>query len=284
MKQLHIFPFTAVVNLLTTKIRTTPRIRGMRIAMAVAVCLIVSANTCLRAQHPSGKTRVLVLSEVSGHHVGYSAAARAFLDSLQRYEPLSIDYIHDTKSIDAAFLNQYKLFIQLDYPPYGWGEKAEQAFVGFMKDKNRGWIGFHHATLLGTFDGYPMWDWFFGFMGGIEFRNYIPTFADAQVNVEDPAHPVMHNVKSPIAIQKEEWYTYNSSPRKNVHVIASVDEKTYRPQSDVTMGDHPVIWSNEQIAARNVYIFMGHGPWLFGNTVYRQIFAISISWTAGSQH
>jgi len=44
----------------------------------------------------------------------------------------------------------------------------------------------HHATLLGEFDGYPMWTWFSGFMGGIRFKNYIPDFAAARVKVEDP--------------------------------------------------------------------------------------------------
>ena len=227
---------------------------------------------------PSGKLRVLAISENGGHHVKYSEAAKVFLDSLAAKKNFSIDYIHDTKSIDKDFLNQYQLFIQLDYPPYAWGDKAMQAFIEYMNDKSRGWIGFHHATLLGTFDGYPMWDWFSSFMGGIQFKNYIATFADAKVNIEDKRHLVMHGVSSPFNIEKEEWYTYDKSPRPNVHVIASVDEKTYRPASEVVMGDHPVVWTNERMPARNVYMFMGHGPWLFKNAAYRQIFANAIDW------
>ena len=155
------------------------------------------------------------------------------------------------------------------------------AFIEFMNDKSHGWIGFHHATLLGTFDGYPMWDWFSSFMGGIQFKNYIATFADAQVTVEDQKHPVMRGVATPFAIEKEEWYTYDKSPRAKVHVIASVDEKTYRPESSVLMGDHPVVWTNETMPARNVYIFMGHGPWLFKNVAYTKIFANAIKWASG---
>jgi len=30
------------------------------------------------------------------------------------------------------------------------------------------------------------------------------------------------------------------------------------------MGDHPVIWTNDRMAAHNGYIFMGHGPDLIG--------------------
>ena len=34
-----------------------------------------------------------------------------------------------------------------------------------------------------------------------------------------------------------EWYTYDKSPRPNVRVLASVDEATYTPASDIKMGD-----------------------------------------------
>lgn len=45
-----------------------------------------------------------------------------------------------------------------------------------------GWVGFHHAALLGDFDGWPMSPWFSNFMGGIRFTHYIlPNFARATV-------------------------------------------------------------------------------------------------------
>jgi uncharacterized protein len=52
-----------------------------------------------------------------------------------------------------------------------------------------GWIGFHNASLLGEFDGYPMWQWFSAFMGNVIYKNYISTFVRAKVNVEDTSHP-----------------------------------------------------------------------------------------------
>ncbi len=64
---------------------------------------------------------------------------------------------------------------------------------------------------------------------------------------------------------------------------ASVDEATYSDPSAVRMGDHPVIWTNERMAARNVYIFMGHGPWLFENEAFTTIFRNAIVWAAEKQ-
>jgi len=82
-------------------------------------------------------------------------------------------------------------------------------------------------------------------------------------------------------VTTDEWYTWDKSPRPNVHVLANVDESSYRPASTIKMGDHPVIWTNDHIAARNVYIFMGHGPDLFDNPFYTALLKNAIFWTAG---
>lgn len=224
--------------------------------------------------------KILAIAENGGHHILYSRAARVWLNRLAVDSGFSIDYIQDPHVIDEAFLTKYQLFIQLDYPPYGWGEKAVTAFQQYIERGKGGWIGFHHASLLGEFDGYPMWQWFSTFMGGIRWTNYIAGFASAKVNVEDKDNPCMKGVPSTFLIQKDEWYTYNKSPRENVQVIASADESSYDPPSAIKMGDHPVIWTNPHYAARNIYIFMGHSPELFENIVYTTIFRNAIFWAA----
>jgi hypothetical protein len=225
--------------------------------------------------------RALVLYQNGGHHIEYSKRARLWLDELSAKNDFAIDYINTPEPIDQAFLGRYKLFIQLDYPPYGWPEKAVAAFQDYIEHGKGGWIGFHHASLLGEFDGYPMWGWFSKFMGGIRWKDYIATFARAYVLVEDKKHPVMRGVPAKFPVMTEEWYTWDKDPRPNVHVIASVDETTYVPDSKVKMGDHPVVWSNPAVKARNVYIFMGHSPDLFDNESYKRMFHNAIFWAAG---
>jgi len=225
--------------------------------------------------------KVLALYENGGHHVAYSAAAKTWLNKLAADSSFSIDYIQKPDTITESFLARYQLFIQLDYAPYAWGDKAMAAFQKYIEEGKGGWIGFHHATLLGEFDGYPMWNWFHDFMGGIRWKDYIADFAAARVNAEDKSHPVMKGIPGSFTIEKEEWYTYDKSPRPNVHVIASVDESSYVPDRTVKMGDHPVIWSNEKYPARNIYIFMGHDPGLFQNKAYTTLFKNAIFWAAG---
>jgi len=242
--------------------------------------LLDQINASLRPSHSKPAFTALALYENGGHHVAFSKAARVWLDSLAAAHHFAVDYINNTDAINDAFLKKYALFIQLDYAPYGWKPEAAAAFERYVTEGRGGWIGFHHATLLGEFDGFQMWKWFSGFMGGIRFTNYIPGFADGTVTIEDKQHPVMKGITSPFIINKEEWYTYDKSPRAAVHVLASVDESSYVPASDRKMGDHPVVWSNEKVKAKNVYIFMGHGPALLDNPAYTQLFKNAIFWAA----
>jgi type 1 glutamine amidotransferase len=227
------------------------------------------------------KFRVLVLYENGGHHVAYSERAGRWLDQLAANSDFGVDYIQNTDSLDGDLLRRYSLFIQLDYPPYGWKEKAVAAFERYISLGQGGWIGFHHASLLGEFDGYPLWQWYSEFLGDITFSNYIASFARGTVNVEDAGHAVMKGVPASFSIEKEEWYTYNRSPRPNVHVIASVDESTYAPDTPIKMGDHPVVWTNLKVPSRNLYIFMGHSPDLFDNAAYATLVRNAIFWAAG---
>ncbi len=233
------------------------------------------------AEDQAPKFRVVALAEKGGIHQPFVDAAKIWLNNLAAEQHFSIDYIENTDPIDEAYLSKHQLFIQLNYPPYNWTPVAKAAFVKYIEEGKGGWIGFHHATLLGEFDGFPMWPWFSNFMGGIRFTGYIPTFADGTVTVEDASHPAMKGVAASFHVKQEEWYTWDKSPRPNVHVLASVNEDSYSPDTKTKMGDHPVIWTNEHLKARNIYIFMGHHPDLFQNPAFTTIFKNSIFWAAG---
>jgi type 1 glutamine amidotransferase len=253
---------------------------GKVLLFAGAFCMMGLTS---KASSPP-RFRALALYENGGHHIAFSKVAREWLDRLAADSGFAVDYIQKPDNISDSLLSTYQLVIQLDYAPYGWPPAAVQAFQHYIEEGRGGWIGMHHASLLGEFDGYPIWEWFHRFMGGIRFKNYIADFADGAVTVEDTAHPCMKGIPGRFIIAREEWYTYDRSPRSNVHVIASVDESTYRPESKIRMGDHPVIWTNDHVAARNLYIFMGHSPELFNNNAYTGLLRNAIFWAAGPYH
>lgn len=232
-------------------------------------------------QVQSPKFKALVLTEYGGQHEGFVAAALEWLNELAAGKNFEMVVINEPTNIDDDFLASFKVFIQLNYPPYRWSEKAKAAFIKYIEEGRGGWVGFHHASLLGEFDGYPMWNWFSEFMGGIRFENYIAETAAGLVNVEDKIHPVMKNVPNSFIVKDDEWYTFNQNPRPHVHVLASVDESSYQPASSIKMGDHPVVWVNEKVKARNVYFLIGHDASLLKNNAFKTMVSNAIFWAAG---
>ena len=225
------------------------------------------------------RQRILVLSEGGGQHGPFTQRAMTWLHGYADTHNYAITEIRNANGITADFLKGYDLIIQLDFPPYTWPEEAQAAFIDYIDNGLGGWIGFHHATLLGDFDGYPMWNWFSDFMGDIAFQNYIAPLADGKVTIEKTDHPVMKDVNPSFILPDDEWYTYNRSPRANVTVLASVDENSYTPASDIKMGDHPVVWVNPDKKARNIYIQPGHSPRLFESEDFCRLFSNAIDWT-----
>src|SRR5258708_2727160 len=129
-------------------------------AYVFVMVLVLLRSTSITAQSPVTTFRILAIAERGGLHQPFVNAAKVWLQKEASIDNFTIDYIEDTKPIDAAYLSQYQLFIQINYPPYNWTPTAAAAFPKAIEDGSIGWIGFHHATLLGVFDGFPMWSWF----------------------------------------------------------------------------------------------------------------------------
>jgi type 1 glutamine amidotransferase len=252
----------------------------MRMSIALLALTCGTIICCSDTLAGTPEFKALVLTERGGQHEEFVVAALDWLNAFAAEKNFEITVINNAKEIDETLLSKYQVVIQLNYAPYAWGDTAMKAFINYIEEGRGGWVGFHHATLLGEFDGYPMWNWFSDFMGGIRFKNYIAAKASATVNIEDKDNPVMNGVPASFVLPDDEWYTYNLDPRPNVHVIASVDESSYKPASDIKMGDHPVIWTNEKKKGRNIYFQMGHSPLLLESAEFKTMFGNAILWAA----
>ncbi len=253
------------------------------VAIRLAVFFLALVVLPAFAQDETNRFRALVLAERGDQHEAFVVAALEWLKSTAAKDHFAMDVFENPNQFNRTFLAKYQVFIQLNYPPYRWSDEAKAAFQDYIEQGRGGWVGLHHATLLGEFDGYSMWPWFSDFMGGIRFKTYIAKRVAGTVVLEDAAHPAFRGVPSTFAVEEEEWYTYDQDPRPNVHVLAHVDESSYRPPSDIKMGDHPVIWTNDKMKARNIYIMMGHHPSLFTNENYKTLLRNSILWAAGAE-
>jgi len=80
-----------------------------------------------------------------GHHIEYSKVARPWLEQLAAGQQFRDRFYPKYRPDRQCIPKQYQLFIQLDYPPYAWKEKAVTAFQNYITKGLGGWIGFHHG-------------------------------------------------------------------------------------------------------------------------------------------
>src|ERR1017187_7120932 len=81
--------------------------------------LLLFLATDVTAQTSTARFKVIALAEAGGIHRPFVDAAKVWLQKQSVDNNFSVDYIEDTGKIDDAFLSQYRVFIQLNYPPYG---------------------------------------------------------------------------------------------------------------------------------------------------------------------
>jgi type 1 glutamine amidotransferase len=149
-----------------------------------------------------------------------------------------------------------------------------------------GWIGIHAAG-----DGsHAGWSWYMENLIGAEFTAHImgPQFQRATVVMEAPSHPVVPRLPN-VWTHTEEWYSWKQSPRVNgFTVLAAIDETSYVPlqkffgqERDLSMGDHPVVWTNCVGEGRALYSALGHKEEAFLKAEYRILLEDALKWTMG---
>jgi hypothetical protein len=79
----------------------------------------------------------------------------------------------------------------------------------------------------------------------------------------------------------DEWYAFRTNPRSNVHVLASLDEKSYDPGKASMGGDHPIMWYQDFEGGRAWYTAGGHTKESYTEPLFRQHLREGIAWAAG---
>jgi type 1 glutamine amidotransferase len=164
-------------------------------------------------------------------------------------------------------------------------DAQDAAFERWLTDGG-GWVGLHAAG-----DGsHAAWRWYVDELIGADYVAHImnPQFQTARIVVEDTAHPATRDLPAQW-MHEEEWYSWESSPReRGFHVLARVDESTYRPHAsfagrelDLRMGDHPIIWTKCVGTGRALYSALGHRAEAYASPEYRSVLEGALVWAAG---
>ncbi len=145
-----------------------------------------------------------------------------------------------------------------------------------------GFAGFHGSGG----DPYCDWDWYADTLIGARFWTHpmSPQFQGAKVHIDDSEASVVRGLESEWTMT-DEWYSFRSDPRsKGARILATLDETTYKPMSgktDISMGDHPIAWTQCINNGRSFYTAIGHKPESYSEPNTRKLLEQGVAWAAG---
>ncbi|MEV0826766.1 ThuA domain-containing protein [Nonomuraea rubra] len=206
----------------------------------------VSAEAATAAAEPAFK--VLVFSKTTGFRHDSIPEGIAAVQKLGQENNFAVDTTEDSALFTDQNLAQYQavVFMSTTGDPLGTQDQKD-AFQRYIQNGG-GFAGVHAAA-----DSGYNWEWY-GKLVGAYFKSH-PAIQQATVKVEDPAHPSTKDLPTTWT-RTDEWYDYRANPRGTVHVLTSMDEKSY---TGATMGaDHPNTWCHDFDGGRSWYTGLGH--------------------------
>ena len=250
---------------------TRSRSRLRRLLILALVALLATggwAGSALAAAQT--EFSVLVFSKTTGFRHPSIPAGIAAIQKLGLDNHFAVDATEDAGAFTDTNLAKYKVVVFLSTTGDVLDGTQQTAFEQYVKGGG-GYVGVHAAADT-------EYDWpFYGNLVGAYFKGH-PTPQQATIKVEDPVHPSTAGLPSKW-VRSDEWYDFRTNPRGTVHVLASLDEKTY---SGGTMGsDHPITWCRDYEGGRSWYTGLGHDDASYSDPLFLSMLLGGLETTAG---
>jgi type 1 glutamine amidotransferase len=220
---------------------------------------------------PPGEFRVLLFSRTAGmRHASIPAAVQA-LTELGATVGYVAEATEDPSAFSAANLARFQVVVFLLTTGDVLDDAQQAAFEAWM-GAGGGYLGVHSAADT-------EYDWpFYGALVGAYFKSH-PAVQSANVVIRAPDQPGVEGLPSPW-VRTDEWYDFQTNPRKNVNVLATVDESTY---TGGAMGaDHPIVWNHATSGGgKAFYTAMGHTSESYADPLFRAHLAGALRWVSG---
>lgn len=160
---------------------------------------------------------------------------------------VTIDFTEDATRFTDANLAQYNAVVFLLTSGEILDDDQQAAFERYIR-AGGGYVGVHSAS-----DTEYKWLWY-GKLVGAYFHSH-PRVQQATIDVIDHHHPSTATLPDHW-VRSDEWYNFATNPRDSVHVLMTVDEKTY---TGGAMGAfHPISWYHAYDGGRSWYTALGH--------------------------
>ena len=216
--------------------------------------------------------RILVFSRTAGfRHASIPDGIRTVTElGAGRW---SADATEDSSVFTAANLKNYRAVVFLSTTGDVLDDAQQKAFEEYIH-AGGAWVGVHAAS-----DTEYDWPWY-GQLAGAWFAGHPAVNQEAIVVVEDRTHPSTRMLPAEWK-RLDEWYAFRTNPRSKVHVLASLDEKSYDPGKASMGGDHPIMWYHDFEGGRAWYTAGGHTKESYTEPLFRQHLREGIAWAAG---
>ena len=241
-----------------------------------------SYETTLPALPDLADPAVLVFSKTNGfrHFEAISAGAEAFRD-IARSRGWSMFHTESSAVFDEETLPRFRVVVWHNASGAPLDQRQRQALRDWL-EAGGGFVGIHAALD----NSHASWDWYTKQVVGAVFLGHPLEHQSALVRVERTDHPSTRDLPASW-VHFDEWYSFDRSVREDqgVEVLASIDESSYEPRfkllfldQDLSMGDHPAIWTRSIGAGRAILSALGHVAEAYRDPRYRAVLAGAIEW------
>ena len=251
----------------------------------ITTLAVLGVTTSMNAAEDTAKPeplKVLVTTQTQGYrHASIPTAIKAFAD-MANERNWSVTFTEDSGFFTPEILGRMDVVVFLMSTGDIFNEAQQQAIEDFVKNGG-GLFGVHSG---GTDTEYE-WPWFRERIQA-KFASH-PPVCEAELIIEDRDHPATRHYESERVLCEDEIYSFDKNPREHVHVLISVDEKSYdttnnpwfKNVKDHTMGDHPLAWYQKWEGGRVIQTALGHTNEQYEDPSFQAQLAGALEWSAG---
>jgi type 1 glutamine amidotransferase len=229
---------------------------------------------------PAGKLRVLIFEKINGFKDEPSVrAAQTTLRALAGRMGWGVAVTDKGGAVTAANLRHFDVVVWNNVSGDVLTLTQRRALRHYV-ERGGGFVALHGSGG----DTANFWDWYAQSLIGARFLGHpmSPQFQTARVVIDDAAHPVAQGLPAEWSM-KDEWYSFRSNPRDaGSHVVARIDEASFKPGRALEMGDHPIAWTRCVGRGRSFYSAIGHRPDAYADPNHLKLLEQAIVWAAGA--
>jgi type 1 glutamine amidotransferase len=206
------------------------------------------AGSSQASNNNSSSPRLLVFSKTTGFRHSSIKDGLEATRTLSTEHQLVVDATEDAATFTVDNLKRYKAVIFLSTTGTILDDGQKKAFEQYIR-AGGGYVGIHSAS-----DTEYNWTWY-GQLVGAYFKGHPAHLQQASITVEDTQH-ISTSMLPHKWMRTDEWYSFRSNPRSQVHVLLTLNEATY--QGGAMGSDHPISWYHDFDGGRSWYTGMGH--------------------------